>query len=422
MRHPALLAPAFSPLTKEQSEQFRTVVAAALAEDGASADVTSAATIQDGVVAVANMVFRRGGVVAGIPIAALAFSIVDPKIRFEAIVTDGDLVPPNAVLAKITGPARSVLAGERVALNFVGLLSGIATFTRAFVDAVRDFPVRICDTRKTTPGLRALERYAVRAGGGYNHRFNLSDALLIKDNHVLAVGSVDKAVAAARANAKGDLILEVECDSVEQVREAVKAGVDAVLLDNMTPQNIRAAVAIARGHAAIEASGGITLENVRDVAKTGVDVISVGALTHSAPTVDVALDFTAPETSKTESQREDWVNAHMGRTSKETAQRLLTTQQPRPPEHAPILHLQAVKARCVAGGASNFWIIGSEAGEPTLNGDYPLIGISPTAYFVQAAEYNFLPYAIQRSRLAPDNHSISGDTKELEARMHEVYG
>jgi nicotinate-nucleotide pyrophosphorylase (carboxylating) len=422
MRHPALLAPAFSPLSKEQSEQFRTVVAAALAEDGASADVTSAATIQDGTSAVANMIFRRGGVVAGIPIAALAFNIVDPKIRFEATAADGDLMPPNAVLAKITGPARSVLAGERVALNFVGRLSGIATFTRAFVDAVRDFPVRICDTRKTTPGLRALERYAVRAGGGYNHRFNLSDALLIKDNHVLALGSVDKAVAAARAHATGDLILEIECDSVDQVREAVKAGVDAVLLDNMTPENARAAVAIARGHAAIEASGGITLENVRDIAQTGVDVISIGALTHSAPSADVALDFTQPATSRTESQREDWVNAHMGTTSKATAQRLLTTQQPLPPKNAPILSLRGVKARCVAGGASNFWIIGSEAGEPRLSGDYPLIGISPAAYFIQAPEYNFLPYAIQRSLLAPDNHSISGDTKDLEARMHEVYG
>jgi nicotinate-nucleotide pyrophosphorylase (carboxylating) len=191
----------------------------------------------------------------------------------------------------VHGPARGVLGGERVALNLLGRLSGIATLTRTFVDAVRDLPVRICDTRKTTPGLRALERYAVRAGGGFNHRFNLSDAMLIKDNHIAAMGSLLSAVAAARKNSQPDTIVEVECDSLDQVRQALKAGVDAILLDNMTPQQMREAVALARDQAIVEASGGITLANVREVALTGVDLISIGALTHSAPWANIALDF-----------------------------------------------------------------------------------------------------------------------------------
>jgi len=291
MRHPALQQPPFAPMTLEQAEQFRAIVAGALAEDGASADVTTMFTVAEDAVASAALVFRRGGVLAGLAIATLAFAIVDPKIRVDTRAADGELVETGGVVARLSGPARGMLAGERVALNFMGRLSGIATLTRAFVDAVRGTSTRICDTRKTMPGLRALERYAVRCGGGFNHRFNLSDAVLIKDNHIAVAGSVAQAVARARANAAPDLIVEVECESVDQVHSAVECGVDAVLLDNMTRDQLRAAVAVARGRAVSEASGGITLDNVREVAQTGVDIVSIGALTHSAPSVDVALDF-----------------------------------------------------------------------------------------------------------------------------------
>ncbi len=291
MRHPALLQPPFQPLTLEGAAQYRAAVVAALAEDAANADVTSASIIGANETAIAEMVFRSGGVVAGLSLAALTFSIVDPAIRCDAAATDGDRVHAGSSIATISGAARGLLAGERVALNFAGRLSGIATLTRAFVDAVQGFPVRICDTRKTTPGLRAFERYAVRAGGGYNHRFNLSDAVLIKDNHLVAAGSVAKAVAAARANAPADFIIEVECDSLEQVKASLDAGADAVLLDNMALPKLREAVALARGRAVTEASGGINIGNVREIAQAGVDVISVGALTHSAPCADIALDF-----------------------------------------------------------------------------------------------------------------------------------
>jgi nicotinate-nucleotide pyrophosphorylase (carboxylating) len=278
-------------MTLEQAEQFRALVTAALAEDGAGADVTSMSIITGGAVASAALVFRRGGVLAGLAIAALAFAIVDPTIRVDARAADGELALPGSVVARINGPARGILASERVALNFVGHLSGIATLTRAFVDAVSGTKTLICDTRKTTPGLRALERYAVRCGGGFNHRFHLSDAVLIKDNHIAVAGSVAQAVRRARANTAPHLNIEVECESVEQVQAAVECGVDAVLLDNMAPDQLRAAVAITRGRAVSEASGGITLDNVREVAQTGVDVVSIGALTHSAPGADVALDF-----------------------------------------------------------------------------------------------------------------------------------
>ena len=291
MRHPVLAQPPFAPMTPQQAEQFGATVAAALAEDGAGADVTSTSTIAAHAVADASLVFRREGVVAGLAIAALTFRIVDPEIRFEMRASDGDLLPAGAIAAHVNGPARGVLAAERVALNFVARLSGIATLTRAFVDAVRGTSARICDTRKTTPGLRALERYAVRAGGGYNHRFNLSGAVLVKDNHIQAAGSLARALTEARTKADPNLIVEVECESIEQVQAAVHHGVDAVLLDNMTPGEVRAGVAIARGRALTEASGGITIDNVHEVAQTGVDVISVGALTHSAPSADVALDF-----------------------------------------------------------------------------------------------------------------------------------
>jgi nicotinate-nucleotide pyrophosphorylase (carboxylating) len=302
MRHPALEQGPFEPFTPKLASQFSALVASALAEDNASHDVTSVAIVGADVRAAALLALRSRAVVAGLEIAALTFHLVDRDTSFEEAVRDGELLDPQ-VLARIDGAALSLLAAERVALNFLGHLSGIATLTRAFVDRVSDLPVRICDTRKTTPGLRALERYAVRAGGGYNHRFNLSDAVLVKDNHVAAAGSVARAVELARAAAPQGIVVEVECESVEQVEQALRSRADAILLDNMSLDQLRRAVAFARGKAILEASGGVTLANVREVALTGVDVISVGALTHSAPSADIALDFIPADSVHLETSR-----------------------------------------------------------------------------------------------------------------------
>lgn len=276
-------------MTQAGALAFSDLVRAALAEDGADADVTSIATIAEGVHAGADVVMRAEAVVAGVQIASLAFRTIDSTIDFTAIVEDG--VALRGPIARVAGRARSLLGAERVALNILGRLSGIATLTHRYVERVCDLSVRICDTRKTTPGLRALERYAVRAGGGYNHRLNLSDALLIKDNHLQAAGSLTEAVARARAVHPAPAIVEVECDTLALVEEALKADVDAILLDNMELAEVREAVRLGHGKAVLEASGGVTLANVREVALTGVEVISVGALTHSAPSADVALDF-----------------------------------------------------------------------------------------------------------------------------------
>jgi nicotinate-nucleotide pyrophosphorylase (carboxylating) len=290
MRHPALEQSAFAPLTAQQAQRFSPIVSAALAEDGAARDLTSGATVGEGLAAAADVALRAPAVVAGLEIAALAFRLVDGRTRFESLTSDGVASAPAAI-GRVEGAARSLLGAERVALNFLARLSGIATLTRSYVERVSDLPVRICDTRKTTPGLRELERYAVRAGGGYNHRFNLSDAVLIKDNHLRAAGSVAAAIGRTKAAVSPGTIVEIECENLGQVEEALRCGVDAILLDNMDLPRLRAAVAMARGKAVLEASGGITLGNVRDVALTGVEVISVGALTHSAPAADLALDL-----------------------------------------------------------------------------------------------------------------------------------
>lgn len=290
MRHSALEQQPFVPMTASGSVQFQSLVTAALAEDGALQDVTSEVTVPLEANASAHVLVRARAVVAGLQIAALAFRSIDAGVSFKALVDDGAALDAQAI-AGVAGAARSLLAAERVALNFLGRMSGIATLTKKFVDAVRDLPVRICDTRKTTPGLRALERYAVRAGGGYNHRFNLSDAILVKDNHLVAAGSLVKAIEQARARAAAGTIVEIECESLAQVEEALALGVDAILLDNMPLSEMRQAVEMAHGKAVLEASGGVTLATVHDVALTGVDIISVGALTHSAPSADVALDF-----------------------------------------------------------------------------------------------------------------------------------
>ncbi len=222
--------------------------------------------------------------------AEATFRALDPEIRFEAFASDGDVVEPPAVVARVAGSERAILTGERVALNFLGRLSGIATLTRRYVDAIDGTGVAVLDTRKTTPGLRALEKHAVASGGGRNHRFGLDDAILVKDNHLRAAGSIAAAVELVRA--ASDLPIEVECDTLEQVGEALDAGVDAILLDNMTLDELRAAVALTAGRARLEASGGVTLDTIRAIAETGVDEISVGALTHSARSLDVSLELT----------------------------------------------------------------------------------------------------------------------------------
>lgn len=265
------------------------VVSAALAEDVGDGDVTTEATVDADAVATATMLLKEPGIVCGLTAAATVFRLLDEEVSFEPLVADGDVVDRAAAVAGVSGPARAILTGERVALNFLGRLSGVATLTRAYVDAVAGTGVAILDTRKTTPGLRLLEKHAVACGGGRNHRVGLFDAVLIKDNHVRAAGSIAEAV--ARSRAAGDLPVEVECDTLEQVAEAVGAGVDAILLDNMSPAELRDAVALVSGRARLEASGGITLDNVHAVAVTGVDEISIGALTHSARSLDVSLEI-----------------------------------------------------------------------------------------------------------------------------------
>lgn len=266
------------------------VVRAALAEDlGSAGDVTSLACIPAGTKLITVLAARREGRIAGLDCARLAFAAVG-GCRFEALARDGDDVAAGAILARIEGEARSILTAERTALNFVQRLSGIATLTRAYVRAVAHTRAAITDTRKTTPGLRALEKMAVRFGGARNHRFGLDDAVLIKDNHVAACGGVGAAVRAARA-AVGHLVkVEVEIDRLDQLEEALAEGPDVVMLDNFSLADMRTAVAATAGRAVLEASGGVDLATVAGIAETGVDVISVGALTHSAPILDVGLD------------------------------------------------------------------------------------------------------------------------------------
>lgn len=263
---------------------------AALAEDVGSGDVTTDATVAADAVGTAELVTRSPGVLSGLEAAEAVFRALDPEIEFERLVEDGRVLARPASVARVTGSLRAILTGERVALNLLGRLSGIATLTRRYVDAVAGTGVAILDTRKTTPGLRALEKSAVVSGGGRNHRFGLDDGVLVKDNHLRAAGSVGEAV--ARLRGATDLPIEVECDTLEQVREAVAVGADAILLDNMGLDELRAAVALVDGRARLEASGGVTLDTVRAVAETGVNEISVGALTHSAPSLDVSLELT----------------------------------------------------------------------------------------------------------------------------------
>jgi nicotinate-nucleotide pyrophosphorylase (carboxylating) len=272
------------------TDTLERVVHAALAEDVGAGDVTTEATVAADAVGSAALLVKEPGVVCGLRAAEATFRALDPDVRFEAFASDGDLVEPPAIVARVTGSQRAILTGERVALNFLGRLSGIATLTRRFVQAVEGTGVNVLDTRKTTPGLRALEKHAVACGGGRNHRFGLDDAVLVKDNHLQAAGSIGRAVELVRAAT--ELPVEVECESLDDVREALDAGVDAILLDNMTLAELRESVALNAGRARLEASGGVTVDTIHAIAETGVDEISVGALTHSAPSLDVSLELT----------------------------------------------------------------------------------------------------------------------------------
>src|SRR5262245_5381873 len=280
---------------KLSSEIIRETVTHALAEDVGQGDLTTLAVIPAGARAEALVVMREPGVVAGLPVLEAVFAAIDPALVVERRVAESESVVAGAVLARVFGSARAILTGERVALNLLQRLCGIATLTARYVAEVRGLPVRILDTRKTTPGLRALEKYAVRAGGGTNHRFGLYDAIMLKDNHLALLAAhgvdLDEALKSARAAVGPMVRIEVEAETVEQARAAAEAGADMILLDNMRPALLREAVAAVAGRAQLEASGGITLETARAVAETGVNYISVGALTHSARALDIGLDM-----------------------------------------------------------------------------------------------------------------------------------
>jgi nicotinate-nucleotide pyrophosphorylase (carboxylating) len=268
------------------------IVRGALEEDlGRAGDITSSLTIPGDKTTSARLVARKPGRVCGLICAELALRLVDPRLVLDVVLPDGSDAAAGSVLATVSGPARSLLTAERVALNFLGPLSGTATLTAALVKAVEGTKARIVCTRKTLPGLRILQKYAVRCGGGFNHRFGLDDAAMIKDNHILAAGGIAPAVARLRAGLGHMVKIEVEVDRLEQLQEALAQGMDTILLDNMSLEDMRRAVALAKGRAVLEASGNVTLETVRSIAETGVDYISSGAITHSAPNLDIGLDF-----------------------------------------------------------------------------------------------------------------------------------
>lgn len=264
----------------------------ALDEDlGRAGDITTMATIPAHLTASAVMAARKPGVIAGLPLAEAAFRIIDPSLTFEALVEDGVKVAAKTAVARIKGDARAILIAERVALNYACRLSGIASLTAEYVALVAHTNAKICCTRKTTPGLRAFEKYAVRCGGAMNHRFGLDDAVLIKDNHIAVAGGIREALRAAKSAAGHLVKVEIEVDTLDQLREVVDEGADFVLLDNMSPADMREAVKIAAGRVKLEASGGINKSTVKEIAETGVDLISSGALTHSAPILDLGLDI-----------------------------------------------------------------------------------------------------------------------------------
>ncbi len=266
------------------------IVRLALSEDIGRGDLTTFLTVPEEVQGQAEIVAKQEAVVAGLPILRKVFAVLGADgVKIREHCGDGDRVLAGALVASLEGPARDLLVGERVALNFLQRLSGVATLTRRFAEAVAGTRARVVDTRKTTPGMRLLEKYAVRVGGGHNHRTGLDDGVLIKDNHIVAAGGITPAVARARAGAPHTIKVEVECADLRQVEEAVTAGADAILLDNMSNETMSEAVRFVAGRALLEASGNVSLERIRSIAETGVDLISVGALTHSAPAVDLSM-------------------------------------------------------------------------------------------------------------------------------------
>lgn len=272
--------------------EWRPLLERALAEDlGTVGDITTATVIPAGATAVGRIVARESGVVSGLPVALEVFRMLDASLRITAAVDDGDRVAAGTTLAMVAGGAAPILTGERVALNVLGRMCGIASRTADLVARVAHTSVAVSATRKTTPGLRALEKYAVVCGGGRTHRIGLFDAVLIKDNHLAVVGSITAAVTAARAGVAPGITVEVEVTTLDGLSEAITAGADTVLLDNMDPAAVAAAVQLATGRVVLEASGGITPENIVAYAETGVDIVSLGWLTHSVPALDVALDF-----------------------------------------------------------------------------------------------------------------------------------
>ncbi|UCD83692.1 MAG: carboxylating nicotinate-nucleotide diphosphorylase [Deltaproteobacteria bacterium] len=267
------------------------LVKTALSEDLGQGDITCHCLIPDHTIGKAQIIAKEEIILGGIDIAALVFHTLDPEITIEKCFNDGERISASEVIAILKGNLTDLLTGERVALNFLQHLSGIATLTHRFVDAVKDYKTKILDTRKTTPGMRTLEKYAVRVGGGNNHRFGLSDGFLIKDNHIRACGGITQALQRAKSNTPFTLKIEVEVKSLEEVEEALEAGAEIVMLDNMNLDSIEAAVSLIDKRAVIEVSGGVTLENVKEIARTGVDYISVGALTHSARAVDISMEL-----------------------------------------------------------------------------------------------------------------------------------
>jgi nicotinate-nucleotide pyrophosphorylase (carboxylating) len=276
------------------ADAVRRAVAEALAEDDAWRDVTTGALVPPDQQGRAVIIAKATGVLAGLPVAEAVFHALNPSLAFEATVADGARLSSGQVVANIVGALSPILRGERVALNFLQRMSGVATHTARLVEALEGLPTRLLDTRKTTPGLRALEKYAVRVGGGHSHRFNLADGILIKDNHLAALKAravdIVHAVRLARLASPHTLRVEIEVTTVDQALEALAAGAEILLLDNMDVEDMQRVAVVARGRALTEASGGITVENVRAVAETGVDFISVGAITHSAPALDMSLD------------------------------------------------------------------------------------------------------------------------------------
>lgn len=262
-----------------------------LLEDIGSGDITTMSTIPEDEEGKGIMYAKEAGMIAGLPIAELVFETVDPALSFQAMIKEGEFVEKGQAIVEVTGSVQSILSGERLALNLLQRLSGIATRTNEFVKVLEGTHARVVDTRKTTPGLRLVEKYAVRVGGGHNHRYALYDAVMIKDNHIKGAGSIKQAVETARAAIPHTMKIEVECESIAQVKESLEAGVDIIMLDNMPLEQMREAVALINGRAIVEASGGVTMETIRSIAETGVDVISVGALTHSVRALDISLDL-----------------------------------------------------------------------------------------------------------------------------------